>query len=147
MKRLACGLSVFFLTVAAAQAQSPSPIGHVQQLRGKAVILRGADTAPVAVGTALYRGDVIRTGKPGALGLVLADDTTISLGSNSEIALRDYDFDPEKGVFALVARMVRGSFVYVSGQLGKLAPSAVKLSIPDATIAVRGTKLLIEVQD
>jgi hypothetical protein len=95
----------------------------------------------------VYRGDVVRTGKDGSMGIVLTDDTTISLGPNSELAIKEYAFDPKEGKFALLARMAKGTFVYLSGVIAKLAPNSVHLEIPDATIAVRGTKLLIEVQE
>ena len=52
-----------------------------------------------------------------------------------------------KGKFAFLARMVKGTFSYISGLIGKLSPNSVQLEIPDATIAVRGTKLLVEVQE
>jgi len=47
----------------------------------------------------------------------------------------------------MAARMMKGSFAYLSGLIGKLAPDTVQLAIPDATIAVRGTKLLVEVHE
>jgi len=43
-------------------------------------------------------------------------------------------------------KMAKGTFSYLSGLIAKLAPDSVKLLIPDATIAVRGTKLLVDVQ-
>lgn len=142
------------LLCARAQAAAPAPaapagdvIGTIQSLQGTVTIARAGATIPAAVGSALYRGDQIRTGKPGAVGIVLGDDTTISAGSSSELALNDYLFDPNNGKFALAVRMLRGTFSYITGQIGKLAPDTVKVRTPDATIATRGTKVLIEVRD
>ena len=59
----------------------------------------------------------------------------------------DYNFDPKQGKFALALRMVKGTFSYITGQIVKLAPDAAKVQTPDATIAVRGTKLLVEIKD
>lgn len=129
-------------------AREPSDvIGHIQQLTGTASIVRDNAIVAVAAGAALYRGDVVRTGKPGAAGVVLTDDTTISLGSGSEIALNDYTFQPKEGKFGLALKMVKGSFAYVTGQIVKLAPDSAHIQTPDATIAVRGTKLLIQIED
>lgn len=122
-------------------------IGHIQTLNGTVSILRGDSTLPGAVGTPLSRLDIVRTAKPGAAGIVMSDGTTFSLGPNSELAIKDYVFDPKEKKFSLVVRMVKGTFVYLSGLIGKLSPNAVQLSIPDATIAVRGTKLLVDVQE
>jgi hypothetical protein len=128
-------------------AMSAEAIGQIQTLQGSASVLRGTTSIPAKVGFALQRGDLIRTAKPGALGIILTDDTTISLGPNSELALNEYVFAPKDGKFALVARMAKGTFVYLSGLISKLSPNAVQLLIPDATIAVRGTKLLVDVQE
>ena len=147
MKTLA--LVVFLLSVLAspAIAQQTETIGYVREMTGSARIFRGADPLLAAVGVALHKGDLIRTDKPGAVGIVLLDDTTISLGSNSELSLNGFNFSPKEGKFSLIMRMVKGTFVYASGQISKLAPDTIQLSIPDATIAIRGTKLLVEIQE
>lgn len=138
----------------AAPPAPPSPpapagevIGTIQNLQGTVTIARAGGTVPATLGAALYRGDQVRTGKPGAVGIVLGDDTTISAGSSSELALNDYLFDPNNGKFALAVRMLKGTFSYITGQISKLAPDTVKVRTPDATIATRGTKVLIEVTD
>jgi hypothetical protein len=139
--------TIFLLSLFASPAAAQQTIGYVRELTGSAQVLRGSDAKLAEVGLPLQKGDLIRTNKPGAVGIVLIDDTTVSLGSNSELSLKDYDFSPKEGKFSLVMRMVKGTFVYVSGQISKLAPEAVQLSIPDATIAIRGTRLLIEVEE
>lgn len=126
--------------------QTAAPIGHIQNMTGAVSIERGGSTLPGLAGMPLLLGDQIRTGKPGSAGIVLTDDTTISLGSGSALALDDYAFDPNKGKFALAMKMLKGTFSYITGQIGKLAPDTVKVRTPDATIATRGTKLLIEVE-
>lgn len=142
----------FFLLAAlacmpATARESSEVIGHIQHLTGAASVLRDSVVVPGVAGIALYRGDVVRTGKPGAAGVVLTDDTTISLGSGSEIALNDYAFQPKDGKFALALKMVKGTFAYVTGQIVKLSPESAQVQTPDATIAVRGTKLLIQIED
>ena len=146
MKIILKVLALLLCSASPLYALPTDAIGHIQTLRGTASILRGSLTLPAAVGTELQRGDLIRTGSSGAAGLVMTDDTTISLGPESELALTDYAFAPEEGKFSLVARMIKGTFVYLSGLIAKLAPDKVQLTVPDATISVRGTKLLIAVQ-
>lgn len=146
MKKLAFVWFLLWLTVSPLYALPADSIGHIQTLRGTASIIQGVMITPAAVGTLLYRGDLIRTGKPGAVGIVLTDDTTISLGPDSELNLKDYAFDPKEKKFSLVARLVKGTFVYLSGLIGKLAPDSVQLAIPDAIISIRGTKVLVAVE-
>jgi hypothetical protein len=146
MKTSGCVFLLALLVSAPAVAEQPAEvIGHIQNIEGAASILRSGATLAGAAGAALYRGDLVRTGKPGAVGIVLTDDTTVSLGSNSELSLDDYAFDPKEGKFALVMKMIKGTFSYITGQIVKLAPDSAKVRTPDATIAVRGTKLLIQV--
>lgn len=147
MKSLVYALMFILLIITPTYALPADAIGQIQTLQGTASILRGTTTIPAKVGTPLMLGDRVRTAKPGAVGILLTDDTTISLGPNSEVVVNNFAFDPKEGKFALVARMVKGTFVFLTGMIGKLAPAAVQLQIPEATIAVRGTKLLIEVQE
>ncbi len=145
-----CGtflLAVLVCVPAMAARDSSDIIGHVQHLTGTASIVRDSAVVAITAGAALYPGDVVRTGKPGAAGVVLTDDTTISLGSGSEIALNDYVFQPKDGKFALALKMVKGTFAYVTGQIVKLSPESAQVQTPDATIAVRGTKLLIQIEE
>lgn len=148
MKTVVCGLLLALLAVLPSTfALAADSIGRIHTMNGDVSILRGSSTLSATVGTALHRGDLIRTGKPGAAGIVLTDDTTISLGPNSELSLKEYAFVPKEGKFSLVASMMKGTFSYLTGLIGKLAPGSVQLLIPDATIAVRGTKLLVDVHE
>lgn len=148
MKTPVCWFLVALLASAPAIAQpSPDPIGHIQKIDGTVSILRDGATLPGTVGAPLVRGDRVRTGKPGAAGIVLTDDTSIALGPDSEFSLLDYAFEPKENRFGLVLRMIRGTFAYVSGQVSKLAPDKAQVQTPDATIAVRGTKLLVEIKE
>lgn len=148
MKIPVFGLLFLFVVISSAHAALPvDAIGRIQTFQGTASIIRGTVTFAAATGIPLSRGDLIRTGKPGAVGIVLTDDTTISIGPNSELSLNEYLFEPKEGKFSLVARMFKGTFSYLSGLIGKLSPGSVRLVIPDATIAVRGTKLLVDVQE
>jgi len=147
MKIFACGLLLMFLAVSPSYAQPVDAIGHIHTLKGTASVTRGALSLPATVGTPLNRGDLVRTGNPGSVGIVLTDDTTISLGPSSELSLKEYAFNPKEGRFSLVVRMVKGTFAYLSGLVSKLAPDEAQVLIPDATIAVRGTKLLVHVEN
>lgn len=140
-------LIALLLCAPAIAQQSDEIIGHIQNLSGSASIQRGGTSLPGAPGAPLYRGDLIRTAMPGAVGIVLTDDTTISLGPGSELSLKDYAFNPKENKFALAISLLKGTFSYISGQIAKLAPDTAKVETPNATIAVRGTKLLVQIND
>lgn len=145
MRTMFCILFLFFYILVPAYAFSAEKIGHIQTLKGTASIFQGNLTQPAAVELAVHRGDLVRTYKESSVGIVLDDDTTLSLGPNSELLIKNYAFDPKEGKFAFLVRMIKGTFVYFSGLIGKLSPNAIQIEIPEATIAVRGTRLLVEV--
>lgn len=146
MKTWICGLCLSLLMAMSAVAETTEVIGNVQTLKGSATIQRRDALLPAAIGVPVHHGDVIRTGTPGAVGIVLNDDTTVALGPGTDFEFKDYAFDPRQGTFSCVLRIVKGSLVYLSGLIGKLAPQTIQVQTPDATIAVRGTKMLIEVK-
>ncbi len=146
MKILSLALLFTYIILSSSCSLANDKIGQIHTMKGDVTIIRGTTVLPANIGTPLQKGDLVRTGKPGAAGIVLTDDSTFSMGSNSELALKEYAFNPKEGKFSLVARMVKGTFAYLSGLIGKLSPDSIQLSIPDATIAIRGTKLLVEVQ-
>jgi hypothetical protein len=145
MKSIIFGLTLLLFLASTAAALPPEAIGHIQTLKGAAYILRGGNTVTAIVGAPIFCMDTIRTVKTGAVGIILADDSSLSLGPNSEIAIKDYLFNPKEGKFAFLTHMVKGTFVYLSGVIGKLSPDSVRLEIPDAIIAVRGTRLLVKI--
>ena len=133
------------IAAAPAFAQQPSPAGRIKVVAGDAVIVRGTSTVPAQNGAAVYQSDSLRTGKDGRVGITLSDDTQVSIGPGSEVKLDSFVYDPGQGQLALVLKFIRGTAAYVSGQIAKLAPDAVRLETPAAIVGVRGTTLGIEV--
>ena len=120
-------------------------VGVVKTVAGDAVIERSGETITVGPGMEIRQADVVKTGRQGTVGLVFSDDTRISMGPNTEIAVDDYLFEPLEEKLSFVLRLIRGTVSYLSGQMTKLAPESVQLVMPAATIGVRGTHLLIKV--
>jgi len=123
-----------------------SAIGRVKLVAGEATILRGGQATPASVGAILSAADRLRTGADGRVGVTLKDDTRLSLGANTEIALAEFEYAPGSGQLSLVVRVARGLLSYISGHIAKLAPSAVRLETPTSVIGVRGTHALLRVE-
>ena len=128
-----------------ALAQQPAPAGRIKVVSGDAIIVRGGNTLPAQNGLAVYQSDSLRTGKNGRVGITLSDDTQVSIGPGSEVRLDSFVYEPGQGQLSLVLKFIRGTAAYVSGQIAKLAPDAVRLETPAAIVGVRGTTLGIEV--
>ena len=140
-------ISVFLVFASGhAFAQSAgASIGYVKTLAGDASIVRGGQRSAAEVGRPLYEKDVLETGKNGALGATLKDNTLLSLGPNSSLALESYLLKPDREAYSLVTRITRGTVQYVSGLIAKLSPNSVQIKTPVATLGVRGTRLLVRV--
>jgi hypothetical protein len=119
--------------------------GIVKTVKNNACVVRNGVCFEAVPGMKIQISDVVKTGNDGGIGLIFSDDTIISMGSKSEIAIADYLFEPIEGQFSFVAKMIQGTISFISGQITKLAPESVRLETPAATIGVRGTHILVKV--
>ena len=121
--------------------------GIIKSVSGKVTITAPNQTISMLAvpNMKIIQGDSIKTGRKGNIGLIFNDDTVISLGPNSEIVIQQFLFNPVDNELSFVAKMIKGTFSFISGQITKLAPNKVQLKTPDATLAIRGTKLCIKI--
>lgn len=147
MKKTALlSLSLLFMLGYALRAQADTiPVGIVRSVANEAHVLRNATQIPAEINMKIMNGDIIKTGPDGSLGLIFEDDTVVSMGPGSEFIVEDFSFSPADQKLSFVAKMIQGTFSFLSGQITKLAPDAVRLQTPDATVGMRGTHVLIQV--
>ena len=126
-------------------AQDERSIGVVKTAEGEAFILRNGRRLTAVPGSGLVQGDVLSTGANGALGVVLRDDTVLSIGPSAETRIDKFAFEPAEQKLGMVLRVTRGLFAYVSGRISKLAPGSVRIETPVATLAIRGTRLVARI--
>jgi len=122
-------------------------IGSVTKTEGPAYVVRDGQQQVPEVGFKLKINDILNTGQEGAIGVIFNDETILSLGANSELAVNEYVFNPERSRFSFVVRMVRGTAAYMSGLIAKISPDAVRFIMPSGSIGARGTKMVIQVED
>ena len=127
---------------AQASLETAQPIGTVETLTGDVVAVRADGTrVELEVGDPVFQGDIVESGAEGAIGIVLADETTFSMAENGRIVLDEmiYDAGTQEGSVSL--SIVQGIFTFVSGQVAKADPDAMTVVTPVATIGIRGTQL------
>jgi len=124
-----------------------TPVASIKTVHGTNTIIR--DTLPVEAnkGSKVYRGDILKTGSDGGLAIVFRDDTLLSLGPDSEIAITEFLFSPAEGKLSFLTRIVRGTAACVTGIIGKLSPESVRFETPVANIGIRGTKFAVMVDN
>lgn len=148
----ALGLALTVAVLAAAtptRAQSDpaaaNQIALVKVVDGQAFALRADERSALGVGTPIFVQDVVET-EAGSVGLTFKDGSRISIGPNSRVQFTEFEFSPAEGRLAFIMDFFRGTLLYVSGVIAKLSPDAVKVQTPVATVAVRGTRFLAEVE-
>ncbi|MCG6537646.1 MAG: FecR domain-containing protein [Syntrophales bacterium LBB04] len=118
-------------------------IGVVKTVKGEALIVREQKTIPAKKGDALLEKDEIVTGRDGAMGVIMKDDSVLSIGANSRLQFKDFAFDPAEKKLSLISRLKSGTLVYLSGLIAKIKPEAVRFETRTAVCGVRGTYLAI----
>lgn len=127
---------------------APSPIiGTLQRVSGTAAVVRQDQILPAKPGLEIQAKDTLRTGTDGSIGVVFHDDTLLSLGPGSDLVIDEFVYAPRQGKLSLVFRMLKGTAVYLSGLIAKLAPDSVHFVTPSASVGVRGTKFAVKVQE
>jgi hypothetical protein len=132
------------MAVGAALAEE---VARVKTFSGTVTIARGRQVMPAAPDERLYAGDLLKTGANASLGVTFRDNTLLSLGPNSAVSIRDFQFSPAEGRLSLVTRIVKGTAAYLSGIIAKLSPQSVKCETPVATVGFRGTKFLVSIDE
>jgi hypothetical protein len=145
MRSVALALALA-LAGAGMAAADESSIGRVKTVAGTVMLLRGEQRLEATPGTALFAADVLETGDGGAAGMTLKDNTMLSIGPGSRVAIDVYEFAPTEGKLGFVATLARGTLQYISGAIGRLAPDGVTVRTPAADIAVRGARILVRAE-
>ena len=135
-----------FLFVLTAIPVSASDVGSVKNLEGQAWIVRGEEQITAKEGDRLLVLDILMTGVDGAMGIILRDDTIISMGPSSQMVLSEFVFQTEEKHMGMLTKFLKGTFTYISGVMAKLDPESVKIETPEGMVAIRGTHFLVKVE-
>lgn len=126
-----------------------APIGQILDLEGQAVAVR-ADGSRVQLskGDPVYEGDVVETGGgDSAIRMVFTDKTEFSLGTDARLALDQLIFNPDTQSGSAQFSVLKGVFIFASGQIAKSDNTDMTVSTPVATIGIRGTEVAGRVAD
>ena len=143
MWRAALSLSILLFGISPVAAVD---IGQVKVVKGTVTVERSGQEEPAEAGTRLQTSDVVRTGSDGSVGITMTDNSLLSAGPNSVLALDRYDFDSTTNQGRFDASLRRGTLAVVSGRLAKQSPDAMTLHTPTAVLGVRGTEFVVSVQ-
>ena len=118
----------------------PLNIGVASAVRGSVnATAPGAAGRVVETGKDVYSHDKIKTGPEGKLQILLLDQTSFTIGANSEMELDEFVFDPATNAGKVSAKIVKGAFRFVTGKVARRDPASMQVETPVGTIGIRGT--------
>jgi len=118
-------------------AAAPPEIGSVVALKGKAEVERGGKKVDAKVKSSLQLNDVVKTSASSRIKMLFIDDSVLTLGDNSRMAIKEFvhsKSDKGKSLFNLIDGKMRAV-------VGK---TKFEVQTPTAVAAARGTIIYFE---
>lgn len=140
MRWIVAGILLVFAGAVAAQ-----DAGEIKTVSGTASVERDGKRIPAQVGMAVRQADVLVTGADGALGVTFTDNTLLSVGPGSTLAIDRYAFDSTTYNGQFDTSLKKGTLAVVSGKIVKQSPGAMRVKTPSSIMGVRGTEFLVKV--
>ena len=129
----------WFFTVAAllfAALAQANDVGQIKNLTGTVHVERDGQRLAAKPGMGVRQADVLVTGSDSSVGVTFLDNSLLSLGPSSTLAIDHYSFD---------SSLKRGTLAGVSGRIVKQSPEAMRVRTPSSVMAVRGTDFVVRV--
>lgn len=139
-------VAIMILLAVSANAWSAEGAGTIKTLTGSATVTRDSSVLPIAIGQHVFPGDRIVSGRDSYVGIMLHDDTRLTIGPGSELLIREFEFNPSSYAGGLAVSFLKGTVRVVTGLIGKHAPERVRFHTPTATIGIRGTEFVVDLE-
>lgn len=137
---------IVILAAAAFAASSyASDVGQIKNLRGTVHVERDGQRLAAAPGMGVKQSDVLVTGADGSVGVTFLDNSLLSIGPGSALAIDRYSFDTTTHDGQFDASLKRGTLAVVSGRMVKRSPESMRVHTPSAIMGVRGTEFVVKV--
>lgn len=131
----------------AGPAVAANPIGQVQVTSGEVSVRRTDGTrASLREGDPIFQGDVVETASDATVNLIFVDDTTFTLGGDARLSIDEMVYNPATASGTSSLSILKGAFVFVSGQIAHHDYTQMKINTPVATIGIRGTTVAGDVK-
>ena len=134
-------LAAVAIGAAPALAQT-GDVGMIKVAKGDVQIERAGQKIPGAVGTRVRQGDVLVTGAGASAGVSFLDNSMLSTGPNSRLAIDRFAFDKTTHAGSFETSLSQGTLAVITGKIAKQSPDAMKVRTPAAVLGARGTEFL-----
>lgn len=132
----------------AAEATVPDSVATADQVRGRVYTSTdgGSTLNRLRRNGEVKAGDRVITGRSSAVTLKFRDDTQLILGARTIINIDDFKYGQGEADDRMQTSIFSGIVRAVTGLIAKRRPASVAFSTPAATIGVRGTHFVTEVE-
>ena len=142
MKKIASALlSLIFLFNVNVNAEEKLTIE--KQLVGIVGAISGTvktETRELKAGDKIYLNETIVAGAGSGTQILLLDQSTFTIGEDSEVVMDTFIFDPATNDGKIVASVKQGSLKVISGLISKKNPDSLTVEVPEGTLGSRGTE-------
>ena len=91
-------------------------------------------------GDKIYLNETIYAGTGSGTQLLLLDQSTFTIGADSEVLMDTFIYDPATNDGKIVATVKEGSLKVISGLISKKNPESLTVKVPEGTLGSRGTE-------
>ena len=111
--------------------------GRVVSLTPGVFVERSGKTLPLELKGVVEAGDTLVTDASGKVRILFSDDSSLSIGPDTTLELREYLPDGSKPSFK--AHLGKGLMRAITGKIVEMNPAGFALTSPEATVGIRGT--------
>ncbi len=140
-KILSTAIGLFFLLSVNSYAEEKLSIE--KQLVGIVGAISGTvktETRELKAGDKIYLNETIYAGVGSGTQILLLDQSTFTVGEDSEVVMDTFVFDPATNDGKIVASVKQGSLKVISGLISKKNPDSLTVEVPEGTLGSRGTE-------
>ena len=98
------------------------------------------ETRQLKAGDKIYLNETISAGAGSGTQILLLDQSTFTIGEDSEVVMDTFVFDPATNDGKIVASVKQGSLKVISGLISKKNPDSLTVEVPEGTLGSRGTE-------
>ncbi len=133
-----------FLVLFAGQALA-APIGQVTALVPGVFVDRGGQEIALALKDSIEAQDTLRTDASGKVQILFADNSSVTLGSNTTMTMEEFAFEGSEPEFK--ANLGQGLMRVITGAIVEQNPEGFGVTTPEANIGIRGTIFTAQSKD
>ena len=137
--------TIAIAAAAFAAASYANDIGQIKTVSGTVHVEREGKQLAASPGMSVRQSDKLVTGADGAVGVTFLDNSLLSAGPSTELAIDRYSFDTTTHAGHFDASLQKGTLAVVSGKIVKQSPGAMRVRTPASVMGVRGTEFVVRV--